>query len=696
MENENSKKSIYGYNEIIKYKDSRDDNDSLNKAKIKILFTNNQNIKQKVIKMIFTDDNQFILTSNGEVYSRGIGDVTGRIKTEKQISLNNNFLWKVFKKIEFPGNEQNKNIIYDISAGNNHVLALDDDENIFGWGKNDFLQINPKEKNISFYQIPILIPLDNEMYSIQKIFALKNSSYAICKNNKLISWGEINEKFNNDENKEDFKLYSDISDILYNISFNDENNFTDFFLDSEQIINPNNFLSEETNDETQLNKLNIKLIELRKELDLKKTKESLLLSNNMKMMEKNDKKISSILSIIKEINENLNKKLIEKDKIHKQLIKINEVINQEKANLQKSIELLNNINQEGELITNEISELKNSCSNNINHQIKILKKEKKSLNKKIFADSLKQNLIIISNSIDNKQKEKELLENSLKMLDQKEKELLNERYILNDTAHFLCSDILKYGNDNNKLNNEKNNNEILQLITNQNEKLSKISFFNLNIEKPYMNINELLLESNNEIMKLKEEFDIYKNNKPDPIFYFYFDLYENKINLLIQQNNIIEIIYAILKNLKESDVVTFLYNKNNTSIISEREGKINNLSENNKINPSNDINIIYKQIILNLLNGTENKFYPNEEKDKENEIKKNDEKKKINLENYIINKNKGKKKLILKEPTINSENSLFNIYQGCSCYNYKNERKIIENNRGSNYNWGFDDLFIKK
>ena len=95
------------------------------------------------------------------------------------------------------------------------------------------------------------------------------------------------------------------------------------------------------------------------------------------MMEKNDKKISSILSIIKEINENLNKKLIEKDQIHKQLIKINEVINQEKANLQKSIELLNNINQEGELITNEISELKNSCSNNINHQIKILKKEKK-------------------------------------------------------------------------------------------------------------------------------------------------------------------------------------------------------------------------------------------------------------------------------------------------------------------------------
>ena len=328
MENEKSGNCIYGYDEIIRYKDFRDDsNDFINKKKVQILFKDNQKINQKVVKMVFTDSNQFILTSNGNIYSRGKGEISGG-----KILFKNHLL-KNFERIKFPESEQNKIIIYDISAGSNHVLALDDKGSIFGWGKNDFLQVNPKEKDINYYKMPILIPVDYKIYSVQKIFALRNSSYAVCKNNKLISWGEVNKNFIKEGNNiDDFKLYSELSDLLYNIFFKDSNNFTDSFLDSEQKINPNYIYPEEVKEESQLKKLNNKLVELKNEINLKKQKQNLMLTN-MKIMEKTDDKISVIFSTIKQIDNKLNKRINEKDQIHKQLIRINEEINQEKANM---------------------------------------------------------------------------------------------------------------------------------------------------------------------------------------------------------------------------------------------------------------------------------------------------------------------------------------------------------------------------
>lgn len=51
-------------------------------------------------------------------------------------------------------NEKSQNqpvYIVSISAGENHVLAMDFDRNVWAWGSNSFNQINPYDNSFSFY-----------------------------------------------------------------------------------------------------------------------------------------------------------------------------------------------------------------------------------------------------------------------------------------------------------------------------------------------------------------------------------------------------------------------------------------------------------------------------------------------------------------------------------------------------------------
>ena len=67
--------------------------------------------------------------------------------------------YKVFDQVmfNFEDGEDNSNYaIYNIEAGYDHVLAIDDKHIVWGWGKNDNLQVSPKLKD-KFLQVPVRI-----------------------------------------------------------------------------------------------------------------------------------------------------------------------------------------------------------------------------------------------------------------------------------------------------------------------------------------------------------------------------------------------------------------------------------------------------------------------------------------------------------------------------------------------------------
>jgi len=66
----------------------------------------------------------------------------------------------VFDQIIFSAddNDEYTNLaIYNISAGHDHVLAIDEKHIIWGWGKNLLKQVSPKFKD-PFINVPVKIP----------------------------------------------------------------------------------------------------------------------------------------------------------------------------------------------------------------------------------------------------------------------------------------------------------------------------------------------------------------------------------------------------------------------------------------------------------------------------------------------------------------------------------------------------------
>ena len=62
--------------------------------------------------------------------------------------------FKEFEEIKFfQSNKELDIVIVNITAGNDHVIALDLDRNIWGWGSNKFKQISPysEEKLFKYF-----------------------------------------------------------------------------------------------------------------------------------------------------------------------------------------------------------------------------------------------------------------------------------------------------------------------------------------------------------------------------------------------------------------------------------------------------------------------------------------------------------------------------------------------------------------
>lgn len=115
---------------------------------------------------------QVILRANGEVWTYG-DNTNGELGDNTKISKD------TLCKVNFAEGTK----IKEIAAGDNHVLALDLDGNVWAWGRNNNSQVGVSA-------VEVLQPVKLELGAkAVKISAGYNQSFAITEDNKLIAWG---------------------------------------------------------------------------------------------------------------------------------------------------------------------------------------------------------------------------------------------------------------------------------------------------------------------------------------------------------------------------------------------------------------------------------------------------------------------------------------------------------------------------
>lgn len=105
------------------------------------------------IKIFFYFLLNTINIANGELYSKGISFI-GRAKEESEKNNLPKFVKvKFFEKDKLDQREIDV-IVLNISTGKNHLLAIDSDSAVWGWGSNLKCQIDPDAQESSTIEYP--------------------------------------------------------------------------------------------------------------------------------------------------------------------------------------------------------------------------------------------------------------------------------------------------------------------------------------------------------------------------------------------------------------------------------------------------------------------------------------------------------------------------------------------------------------
>ena len=722
---------LYGLKSLFKFKPLKSGDNKLydNDSGKKMIFDNNDLLKKSsIIKIDFTTSNAFILFSDGELYSKGKGDALGRksyLNEEK----------KQMQEVIFTYNLGKKIIINDMSCGYNHVLALTNDNQVYGWGENKYHQVTPR-KSEKFIELPIIVNITPYM-KIFLLIAEKNSSFAIGENNKIISWGEINKKgfsingTKESDNSNEFVKHDDVTKLLSESIFKDTSNYTDAFITSRKLLYSKYNIQYNENEENK-NKIN-NLIEQRKKLkdeyDKRKKENENSAFNEYKS---NDKRIVSLQELIKKLDMKMTKFSKIKDKLRKEVSRMDEEITEQNSDIFKNNKLIEEVENDIENKYNEIIQtMENNNNNELNIKINsdnlenispnssidkknfkrkkrlsnlefendseikevILEIQKQIKNKEIFKESLNKNLEFISSSLEMKEYERNTLLQEIDKVTEKENQILKERYILDDIIHLYKENKMRKNNiDLSNLDNQSNKksgiivqkvNEVYTELMKLNKILDKNSINYLNTYKPYSTLDDLLLESNKELIVVKDFLENINTQQGETIkneLKIIFELINEKINLMEQQNKMIKIFDTLLNNLNESDVKNYVQEKETNDEVTESDPNTLIMDEYKK-----EKYYIYKNIIINLLKET---YWFIEQEDQI--VIRNDDIPAKEIKDYF-KENENKKKIINeRNPNIPINNENFELYKYCSSYDYKNNLIPPEKNNKSTYNWNFD------
>lgn len=719
-------KTLFGFNNLVKISTVKEDSQTYKNERDVVFRMDASKVNQSLIKIEFCTANTFILLNNGEVYSKGKGEALGREKKENS---------KAFEEVQFeekkenyqnysstnlPKSPRNKILIYDISAGNNHVLALDKKHSVWGWGDNNYHQILPRSttKNFDFPQ-----KIDfNKVVFITQIFAHENSSFVVGSKNCIISWGETNTKSQSKgkiaDNLGDFMFYDEMAKIIDYAMFKDTSDFTEDFIKFRKTLNSRFWKNakEEEEKKKKIERLTKKFNDLKREKEERKKENDLF--NSYLASQSNDRKVLILKDLLKQYEKKLNKASAKKEELRKSLTKIEGEINKENSDMANNVQLIDEVETEIENLYNKIA-IKEAKGENIKeksltaselrssgfHQSgqaeeskeleekkseEIIKIQKQIHNKEIFKESLNKNLQVISTSLDSKEKERALMVSSINKVTDKENSYLKARNIIEDMIKILFEVVERHNIQKKepqggyKINNGSNKNlhsrlrETYNKLLALNDQSEKISFTSVHIAEPYKITQDILNDSNEKMESIWKTIDKIKSQQTETVkndLKIIYQLIETKLNLIDEQNKMIKIIYSLLSCLKEEDVKLYFQDKNK---IKESFSSIV------KDDVNENIEYIYKDIIINLLKETY--------KEEEQIIKLDEEGSREGQAKYIEDKVTQVKKIKERTNAIEEKKVTEDIYENCVSFNCKNEpdTKFITGNTST---WGWNYSF---
>lgn len=665
--------------------------------------------KATVAKVEFSNDNCFLLLSDGRVLSKGKEECLGR-STETQLEENR---LKSFGVVEFSTeinqgvtSDESENItVYNISAGDEHVLALDFHYNVWAWGSNKYKQIHPKMKNDFRKPTKLVLPQDAK---VCQIFSLNRTSMIICKNNIIYMWGSISEGFignfkdqiaSGNKLLTDFVRMDKLSYYVNNDIKKYDSNFIETFINSRKLFNTkyNQTLEDNYNKQSRIDKLQTQIKNLRADIELRQRQNNQLLQSLS--IKTNDKRILSLQELLRTYEDKLNKISMKKDKLRKELINVEDEINQKDLDLKSNNKQIDLVEDQMESFNNEITELKSKLSEDKDKKNEFTKliteKNSKLYNLKIYKESLMNNLQVLIVFLETKEKERNEISKAISTFSTKENDYLKARYTVEDMIQVIQESITNSINaekteknaigTNNSMNNaslaDKFKEKYSELFK-YNERLDKLTFTYLNKIYPYKIIEDLLEQSNNELKVIVKELDISKSSLSELVkenMKIILDMLESKLELITEQNIFIRDIYNLLGNL-EKEVKERELSKNKElqlmNVTKEKNSKNNLSSVNNTLNTH--IEFIYKDLILKFLK----EVYRQEEQN--DDLISTEEKERLQYERntYIQEKQNTVKVLENRNEHLEDFEKKFDLSKVVSFGYTKND-----NNKGSMFQW---------
>lgn len=598
----------------------------------------------------------------------------------------------------------------DISAGDNHLLLLDNSFNVWGYGCNKYNQINKSKEN--YY--PFLIKIE-KIGKVKGIYALKNTSLVITYNNDIYIWGSVQENYipKVKESKETKKVKiissfvkrDDLVTAINKAMRNYPGLILDEFILTHKLLGThfNSIILSNKSIEDDIKSLQKKVNNTLSDFNHKFQEYHKLTNESKKVI-----KIKILVDLGNKLYNKLQKRNQEREYFYEVIETINEEIQQIKNDFENSLNKLNIIDKEIEDIVIRLNVLTSKNENvetkskkeREKKKIEIFQKNKKieELNKKIEEKESVQKIIKLQyDSFEEKSDEKLTLLNSITESIEKENLIYKKRFLVEDMIKILKMLDKKSSFSKTKSNVvlqsvlQEKNKENLKALLYYMQKLEALSFFTYNLNNPYKTIKDIINECDSSLSKLKKDFLVFKdviNESSFQNFSFLINLIENKIKKIFEQNHLISSIYHSLSEYKVEQIKKYFesYFDNNSFEWC--------LNQNIRQALFNNKEYLIKEIIHLTISDT---FDPELEQNMEKKLKKlemsyTEQKFKKNLENYIKENKKIEKRLqnrnnIIKETKIND-----NYLRNLKTYSYKTNNQTKEK---SLWDW-FGGVFQKK
>lgn len=653
LEEENPIKKKNGYIRSIKYLLADNKHNYSNNAIEKSDFIKiDSSLAVTILKIEYTLTTTLLLLSNGVVLSKGrLQDPTiGREFCLETV--------KFFRKVNFfeDINDYNINltskineivkeevIIYDISAGDDFVLALDHNYRVWGWGRNLYKQVTPLiNKEELKYPVLIDVVSDNTQ-KIIKIFSIDNCSIAISKENKIYIWGSNKQNFiinectknindpqilnNQNDNSHNTKkgsigAYNDtytneivkldmLSSLINTNMKKNDKSVLEMFTESRKLFYSYNKvdIEDNTNKNLKIEKIMKQIACVKEEI---RKNDKLNISAIGVYIKTTDKRILILQDLLKENEFKLSNVTLQKDSLRKELTLIESEYQKNSYDLKQNNTHLEEIEEQIERLNNEVITYKYnnniiSDSNNLQSCNFINEKLIRINNLVIYKDSLNMNLKVIIGYLETKDKERYEKSKLITNLISQENDLIKCKFILEDMIQLILESN-NYNKDQFENTIDKDKEKYSEYFK-YSEQLNSCTFIMLNKNYPYMIIPDILDKSNVLVEAIKAEYISKKQNLSEfnkESLKTILRIVESKIDLILEQNKLIKGLYGLFNNLETNirmNADELFKNKLSSSKFTNLNGKNRNTGTyaEELTTSGRHIEYIYKEMIISYL-----------------------------------------------------------------------------------------------